>query len=56
MVTSTVSLGDEVASAAQLVMGESGRIPAAIVRGVEWDPGEFSQDRMLRPANRDLFR
>ncbi|HIK88168.1 MAG TPA: coenzyme F420-0:L-glutamate ligase [Dehalococcoidia bacterium] len=56
MVTSMVSLADEVASTAQLVMGESGRIPAAIVRGVSWDPGDFPSDRLLRPANRDLFR
>jgi coenzyme F420-0:L-glutamate ligase / coenzyme F420-1:gamma-L-glutamate ligase len=56
MMTSTVSLADEVASTAQLVMGETGRIPAALVRGVEWDPGEFPSDRLLRPANRDLFR
>ena len=34
MLTSMVSLADEVASAAQLVMGELGRVPVAIVRGV----------------------
>jgi coenzyme F420-0:L-glutamate ligase / coenzyme F420-1:gamma-L-glutamate ligase len=56
MVTSTVSLADEVASAAQLVTGESGRIPAAIVRGVVWESGDFPSSRMLRPAERDLFR
>lgn len=56
MTTSTVSLADEVASTAQLVMGESGRVPVAIVRGVEWEHGEFPADRLLRPAERDLFR
>ena len=56
MLTSTVSLADEVASAAQLVTGESGRIPAAIVRGVEWESGDFPSSRMLRPSERDLFR
>jgi coenzyme F420-0:L-glutamate ligase/coenzyme F420-1:gamma-L-glutamate ligase len=56
MTTSTVSLADEVASTAQLVMGESGRVPVAIVRGVEWERGEFPADRLLRPAERDLFR
>lgn len=56
MTTSVVSLADEVASAAQLVMGESGRIPAAIVRGVEWESGDYSAGRLLRPANMDLFR
>ncbi|NQW19100.1 MAG: coenzyme F420-0:L-glutamate ligase [Chloroflexi bacterium] len=56
MTTSTVSLADEIASTAQLVMGESGRIPAAIVRGVQWEAGDYSAGRLLRPANRDLFR
>jgi len=56
MTTSTVSLADEVASTAQLVMGESGRVPAAIVRGVEWEPGDWPAVRLLRPAERDLFR
>jgi coenzyme F420-0:L-glutamate ligase/coenzyme F420-1:gamma-L-glutamate ligase len=56
MVTSTVSLADEVASAAQLVMGETGRIPAAIVRGVEWERGEFASSRLVRPVTSDLFR
>ena len=56
MTTSTVSLADEVASTAQLVMGESGRVPVAVVRGVEWERGEFPADRLLRPAERDLFR
>jgi len=56
MTTSTVSLADEVASTAQLVMGESGRIPVALVRGVDWEPGDYPAGRMIRPANRDLFR
>ncbi len=56
MRTSTVSLADEVASAAQMVMGETGRIPAAIVRGVGWERGEFASSRLVRPATRDLFR
>jgi coenzyme F420-0:L-glutamate ligase/coenzyme F420-1:gamma-L-glutamate ligase len=56
MIISTVSLADEVASSAQLVMGESGRVPVAIVRGVDWNSGEYSADRLLRPAERDLFR
>ena len=56
MTTSMVSLADEVASTAQLVMGESGRVPVAIVRGIAWNSGEYSAARLLRPAERDLFR
>ena len=56
MTVSIVSLADEVASMAQLVMGEGGRVPVAIVRGVEWSAGDYSKTRLLRPANSDLFR
>ena len=56
MTASVVSLADEVASMAQLVMGEAGRVPVAIVRGVEWSAGDYSKTRLLRPVNRDLFR
>ncbi len=56
MTTSVVSLADEVASMAQLVTGESGRVPVAIVRGVDWEPGEFPVSRLLRPPGKDLFR
>ena len=56
MLTSMVSLADEVASAAQLVMGELGRVPVAIVRGVAWEPGDFPIGRLLRDPERDLFR
>ena len=56
MMTSVVSLADEVASTAQLVMGESGRVPVAIVRGVDWEPGDYPVSRLLRPPGKDLFR
>ena len=56
MTTSVVSLADEVASSAQLVMGESGRVPVAIVRGVDWEAGDFPISRQLRVPDRDLFR
>lgn len=51
-----VSLADELASAAQIVMGETGRVPAAIIRGVEFEPGEAGAGVLLRPPERDLFR
>lgn len=56
MLVSVVSLADEVASMSQLVMGESGRVPAAIVRGVKWERGDYPISRLLRPSERDLFR
>ena len=56
MIASVVSLADEVASTAQLVMGESGRIPVAIVRGVDWEKSDFPISRQLRAPEKDLFR
>lgn len=52
-----VSLADELASAAQLVMGEFGGTPAAIVRGAGVEPADGVDSVVLRrdPA-RDLFR
>jgi coenzyme F420-0:L-glutamate ligase/coenzyme F420-1:gamma-L-glutamate ligase len=52
-----VAIADEVASAAELVMGKANGIPAAIVRGLE--PGWFrdaSVQELIRPPAEDLFR
>lgn len=47
---------DEVAAAADLVMGKSERIPAAIVRGVNWTPGNTGITPLIRLPHEDLFR
>jgi coenzyme F420-0:L-glutamate ligase len=57
MQVTEVAVADELASAAELVMGKSSGIPVAVVRGVEpeWlrdaDVGE-----LVRPPQEDLFR
>lgn len=51
-----VSVADELASAAQIVMGEIGRVPAAVIRGVGFSPGNVGAGVLLRPPARDLFR
>ncbi len=51
-----VSIADEVAAAAQLVMGETGGVPAAIVSGLELDAAEVGSQSLLRDPERDLFR
>ena len=51
-----VAVADEAAAAADLVMGKASRIPAAIVRGVEWVDGDGSIAATIRPASEDLFR
>jgi coenzyme F420-0:L-glutamate ligase/coenzyme F420-1:gamma-L-glutamate ligase len=53
-----VCVADELASAAELVMGKAGRVPVAVVRGVEpaWlRPGSV-RDEIVRPVAEDLFR
>ena len=47
---------DEIASAADLAMGKSSQIPAAIVRGLTWQPGDGRATDLVRPAAEDLFR
>ncbi|HEY3238893.1 MAG TPA: coenzyme F420-0:L-glutamate ligase, partial [Acidimicrobiia bacterium] len=52
-----VAVADEVASAAELVMGKTRGVPAAIVRGLDSDwLRESSSAPLRRPPNEDLFR
>ncbi len=51
-----IAVADEIAAAAELVMGKLDRCPVAIVRGfVPRDPPETARE-YIRPADRDLFR
>jgi coenzyme F420-0:L-glutamate ligase/coenzyme F420-1:gamma-L-glutamate ligase len=51
-----LALADEVAGAAELVMGKLARIPVALVRGLDLPPGEHGSKPLLRDPARDLFR
>lgn len=51
-----VSIADEIASAAQLVMGESRGVPAAIVRGLRLEQSSHGSASLLRGPGQDLFR
>jgi coenzyme F420-0:L-glutamate ligase/coenzyme F420-1:gamma-L-glutamate ligase len=51
-----LAIADELASAAELVMGKLDRIPVAIVRGVAWTASEEGSKPLLRDPSRDLFR
>lgn len=51
-----VAVADELASAADLVMGKASGIPAALVRGYEGPRGEGRATDLVRPVNKDLFR
>jgi coenzyme F420-0:L-glutamate ligase/coenzyme F420-1:gamma-L-glutamate ligase len=58
LVATEVCVADELASAAELVMGKDRGIPAAIVRGVpaEWLRTASVQAEIIRPPGEDLFR
>ena len=57
MQVTEVAVADELACAAELVMGKSTGVPVAVVRGA--DPSWFRESSMseiVRPPNEDLFR
>lgn len=56
MQASVLAIGDEIAAAAELVMGKIDRVPVAIVRGAQYEAVESSASTLIRPANKDLFR
>ncbi len=51
-----VAVVDELASAADLVMGKASGIPVAIIRGYWYEAGNGSASDMVRPPSEDLFR
>ena len=53
--TTTIAVADEIAGAAELVMGKTAGIPAAIVRGLVLR-GDGNARDLVMPADRDLFR
>jgi len=51
----TICVADELAGAAEMVMGKLDGVPAAIVRGFAYEPGESSASELVRPLEMDLF-
>jgi coenzyme F420-0:L-glutamate ligase / coenzyme F420-1:gamma-L-glutamate ligase len=51
-----MALADELAAAAELVMGKRDAVPVAIVRGLAYQPVPSSGRGLLRDAQDDLFR
>jgi coenzyme F420-0:L-glutamate ligase/coenzyme F420-1:gamma-L-glutamate ligase len=51
-----IALADELAAAAELVMGKSDRIPVAIIRGAKLGSRSGRGADLIRPAEKDLFR
>jgi|RhiMethySRZTD1v2_1073278.scaffolds.fasta_scaffold964157_2 coenzyme F420-0:L-glutamate ligase/coenzyme F420-1:gamma-L-glutamate ligase len=54
--STVIAVADELASAAELVMGKSDRIPVAIIRGAALSSRAGSGADLIRPADKDLFR
>ena len=56
MEASVLAVADELAAAAELVMGKTEGIPLAIVRGYPYSPASGSAKELLMPPERDMFR
>jgi coenzyme F420-0:L-glutamate ligase / coenzyme F420-1:gamma-L-glutamate ligase len=52
----TLAVADELASAAELVMGKLDKVPVAVIRGYPYTAGEGNSRQLLRAPERDLFR
>jgi coenzyme F420-0:L-glutamate ligase/coenzyme F420-1:gamma-L-glutamate ligase len=53
--STVIATGDEIASAAELVMGKADGVPAAVVRGLDV-AGDGHARELVIPEERDLFR
>jgi coenzyme F420-0:L-glutamate ligase / coenzyme F420-1:gamma-L-glutamate ligase len=56
MEASVLAVADELAAAAELVMGKTAGIPLAIVRGYSYSSASGSARDLLMPPDRDMFR
>ena len=56
MEASVLAVADELAAAAELVMGKTDAIPLAVVRGYSYSPASGSARDLLMPPERDMFR
>lgn len=51
-----VAIADEVAAAAELAMGKSTGVAAALIRGVSYESGPGRASDLIRPPTEDMFR
>ena len=56
MEASVLAVADEIAAAAELVMGKTDGVPLAIVRGYAYEKGAGTGKDLLMPPERDMFR
>jgi coenzyme F420-0:L-glutamate ligase/coenzyme F420-1:gamma-L-glutamate ligase len=51
-----VAVADEIAAAAEMVMGKTRRIPAVVIRGLALEGPAGSGQELVRTSDLDLFR
>ncbi len=51
-----IAAADELAAAAELVMGKLDRVPVALIRGYAFKPGRGKGKDLIRAPEKDLFR
>ncbi|MFX1294389.1 MAG: coenzyme F420-0:L-glutamate ligase [Promethearchaeota archaeon] len=52
-----IAIADELASAAELIMGEAAEgMPIILIRGYEYNDRDGNAQRLIRPVEQDLFR
>lgn len=56
MQASAIAVADELASAAELVMGKIDRVPVALIRGYQYQPAQGDIHTLLRDSATDMFR
>jgi coenzyme F420-0:L-glutamate ligase / coenzyme F420-1:gamma-L-glutamate ligase len=55
LLVTNIAVADELASAAELVMGKSERVPVAVVRGASVPKGRGAAGQLVRSPQEDLF-
>jgi coenzyme F420-0:L-glutamate ligase/coenzyme F420-1:gamma-L-glutamate ligase len=55
LAATVIAVADELAGAAELVMGKARGVPAALVRGYRVPAGEGTARELVLPPERDLF-
>ncbi len=53
---SVIAVADELAAAAELVMGKIDRVPVALIRGYTYTPTSGNVSSLLRDSTTDMFR
>jgi coenzyme F420-0:L-glutamate ligase/coenzyme F420-1:gamma-L-glutamate ligase len=56
LAATVIAAADELAAAAELVMGKVSRRPAALIRHFRWTPAPGKATDLIRPREKDLFR